>query len=328
MLLSGALIDRARRPLVPVALAAFAAAIVLPAFAGTPGQLALTLLAVGVASGALDVSINTSVSGLEARSGRRLMQPAHGLYSVGVVAGAVSVGIARSLGAGRLAVLACVAIVLLAAAALNRGEHREAASPEPRRAARRRPRLRVSHVLLVLGVFGGVGFVVEGGTEAWGALFLERDLGAPPAVSGLGPGLFGAAMAAGRFTAHAVSARLGDRVLLAAGSVLAAIGLAVAASTHHAGVALVGFALAGAGVSIGAPILFGAAGRWGGAAERGSAVATVTTIAYLGFVVGPPLMGGVAGAASLRVAFAMLAALALGLAVAAAAAFPDPTRRR
>ena len=55
--------------------------------------------------------------------------------------------------------------------------------------------LRLAHGLVAIGLVGAVAFVVEGGTESWSALFLERQLHAEPAVSGLGPGVFAAAMA-------------------------------------------------------------------------------------------------------------------------------------
>ena len=81
----------------------------------------------------------------------------------------------------------------------------------------------------------------------------------------------------------------------------------------NAPVGLVGFALACAGISLTAPIVFGIAGR---RPDAGSAVATVTTIGYLGLLVGPPLVGGIAQATSLRVSFFALAVVAAAVAAA------------
>jgi MFS family permease len=75
----------------------------------------------------------------------------------------------------------------------------------------------------------------------------------------------------------------------------------------------VGLAIGGAGVSLNAPIIFGLAGRRPDAA---TAVATVTTIGYLGLLVGPPLVGLVAQVSSLRVSFLVLAGIAAAVAVA------------
>ncbi|MBA2536144.1 MAG: MFS transporter, partial [Actinobacteria bacterium] len=123
---------------------------------------------------------------------------------------------------------------------------------------------------------------------------------------------------------------------LIAGAVLAGGGLALAAAAPSVPSALAGFALGGAGISVAAPILFGAAGRGAEDSERGSAVASVTTVAYLGFLAGPPLIGTVSGALDLRAGLALLAAISAALAVAAASlggALPlrrlqPPERRR
>jgi MFS family permease len=221
-----------------------------------------------------------------------------------------------------LPVLAGVSALLLVVAALNRGY-----PAVPRRESP--PRLRLSRRLLVLGLLCGVAFVVEGGIENWSALFLETELDASPSVSGLGPGLFAAAMVAGRTLGQWLELRLGERLLLVAGATTSACGLALAAVAPAIPVALLGFALGGAGISVAAPTLFGAAGRGAADAERGSAVASVTTVAYLGFLFGPPVIGAVSGALDLRAGIGVLAAVALLLAVGAASLAGDalPVRR-
>jgi MFS family permease len=170
--------------------------------------------------------------------------------------------------------------------------------------------LQLGRALVLIGLVGAAAFVVEGGIESWSALFLERQLDAHPAVSGLGPGAYAAAMAAGRFFGQA--SRSPDRRLLVAGGAVAAAGCLLAAGAPNAGIALAGFVLGGLGVSLNAPIVFGAAGR-----RSASAVATVTTLGYAGLLVGPPLVGGVAQALSLRFAFVALALVAAAATAAA-----------
>jgi predicted MFS family arabinose efflux permease len=120
-------------------------------------------------------------------------------------------------------------------------------------------------------------------------------------------------MAVGRFYGQAV--RWPDRTLLAGGALLACAGCALAAVAPSPAVALVGFAVAGAGISLNAPIVFGAAGR--GRLNAASSVATVTTLGYVGLLVGPPLVGGVGQLVTLRGSFVVLAALAAAVAAAA-----------
>ena len=316
MLVTGRAVDRYGGRVTGLTCALFAAATTLPGLATSVPALAAALVAAGAGSGALDVAVNARVARIEEQTARRLMPLAHALYSVGVVVGAVGAGIAREAGAPREAILVAVAAALAEVAVANRGlDHR------PARAAA--PRLRFDRALLAIGLVGTVAFVVEGGLESWSALFLDREHDASPAVAGLGPGLFALAMAAGRFSGQRVH-RAHDRPLLAVGAVAAAVGAVVVAISPNAGVALAGFALGGAGVSLAAPILFGAAGR--GRENTGSAVATVTTLGYLGFLIGPPLMGGVSGAAGLRVGMIMLAAFALTVAAGARALPPAQPR--
>ena len=300
------LVDRFGARAVAFGAAAFAAASTLPGLASSFPLLVVTLTAAGMASGVLDVSINANAGRIESVTKARLMPLAHGLYSVGVLAGAVGAGLARNAGAGRepilLAVSACVALTAVAAAGDRAPVH-----TEPSRG------IRLARSLIVIGLIGAAAFVVEGGIESWSALFLARVHHADPAVSGLGPGVFAASMAAGRFLGQAAR-RFDDRVLLSAGAAGSVAGCMLAAASPSATLALVGFAIAGAGVSLNAPIVFGLAGRRPDAA---TAVATVTTIGYVGLLVGPPLVGLVAQATSLRVSFAVLAAIGAAVAVAA-----------
>jgi predicted MFS family arabinose efflux permease len=309
MLLAGRLIDLGRRGVLPGAFAALAASALLPGLAGSVATLGAALVVLGACSGAADVAMNSEVAALEAAGGRRLMQLAHALYSLSLAAGAVASGLLLEAGAGRLTVLAVLAAALLAAAAATRGTAARVAVPSNRLLLGTKP----SRPLALLGIACAAAFVVEGGLEAWSALYLQRDLGAGAATGAAGPAAFGIAMAAGRGLAHRLTGRLRDRRLLAGGGALAAAGLLLASAAGSVALAAGAFFVAGFGVSVAAPILFGAAGRTGSA----GAVATVTTIGYLGFVVGPPIVGGIAQLSGLAGSFAVLAGIAVLLALAA-----------
>jgi MFS family permease len=310
MLLTGRELDRRGTRVLPWLILGMAGAIVLPAFVGSVPALAACLLAIGAASGATDVAMNSAVSELEARRDLRLMQLAHALYSAGVLVGALAVGLAREVGAGRLAVLVGLSIAMLAAAAMNLRHERIERRPAPPRG------LRLSRAAIPLGIACGAAFMIEGGMENWGAIFLERDLHAGPAVSSLAPAAYGASMMIGRLSGQWLERRLGDTVLLAGAMAVALAGLVAAATAPNVPVAIAAFFVGGAGISIAAPALFGAGGRLATPEERGSALATVTTIGYLGFLVGPPLVGGLAEAVGLRAGFAALALVAAVLVVA------------
>ena len=299
-------IDRFGARSVAIGCAVFAVAAMLPGLATSLPALVLTLTACGMGTGLVDVSINANVGRIENATGQRLQPLAHGTYSVGILVGAVGAGLARGAGVGREPILLAVSVCIALTAIAVTGDHARVHA-EPTRS------LRFAHGLVLIGLVGAIAFVVEGGIESWSALFLERQLHARPAISGLGPGVFGGSMALGRFLGQAAG-RFSDRALLGGGAVLAGIGCTIAAMAPNAPVGLVGFALGGVGISLNAPIVFGFAGRRPDAA---TAVATVTTIGYVGLLVGPPLVGGIAQATSLRVSFVVLAVVAAAVAAAA-----------
>jgi MFS family permease len=309
---TGVLGDRFGPRLTPIAVAAFGLAAVLPGVAHSPSQLYVCLLVVGATSGAMDVAINADAVREEVRSGRPLLNLAHACFSAAVVAASLTTGLLRWAGAGPGLVFAlAAAVVVLAAIAVRPGPAQawEVAEADP-------PKLfeRIPAWLLVIGLLGALAYWIEGAWQDWGAIHLERTLDAPPAVSALGPALFAAAMAAGRLAGNSLVDRWSERRLLVIGSLVAAVGTVSAAVTSSVGVAVVAILVAGAGCSVLAPTIIGVAGRAAAPRERATVVGSVTTLMYLGFLVGPALVGGLAELATLRTSLVGVAALALLLA--------------
>ena len=127
-------------------------------------------------------------------------------------------------------------------------------------------------------------------------MHLETDLGASPGLGALAPALFAGAAALSRLGGHGLAGRVSELTLLRGGAALGAAGTLLGALATGAALALTGIVVAGAGISICAPVLFSIAGRSADEALRGAAVSIVTTIAYLGFLVGPAAVGLLASA--------------------------------
>ena len=105
-------------------------------------------------------------------------------------------------------------------------------------------------------------------------------------------------MAIGRFGGDRLRRRWGATSLVRGSALLAAAGLAFAVLVATPIAAIIGFACAGLGLSNAVPVLFGAAGRLPGM-QPGAGIAATASIGYLGFLVGPPLIGFAAQATSL-----------------------------
>jgi MFS family permease len=310
---TGVLMDRLGPRLTPTAVGAFGLTGFLPGLAESPAQLSVLLFVLGATSGAMDVAINADAVHVEEASGRPLLNLAHAFFSGAVVISSLSTGLLRWGGAEPPAVFAFFAAVVLVAAVAMRAGGETWAQP----AAEERTRFleRVPGWLLLLGGLGALAFWIENAWQSWGAVHLERTLEASPAASSLGPALFAAAMTAGRLGAHRLAQPGAERAVLVVGASLAGAGSALAAVAPSVAVALAGIVLAGAGCSVCAPTIVSLAGRAAGPHERATVVGSVTTLMYLGFLVGPAAVGGVAELADLRVSLAAVGALGFMLAV-------------
>jgi predicted MFS family arabinose efflux permease len=288
--------------------------------APTAVLLGLGLFLLGVANGAMDVSMNAHAVVVEAKGGRPVMSSIHGIFSIGGLVGAVGIslalraGLAPQLAAVLLSALALAVLLLQAPALLRRRQ--EGLSPEggAHFALPRGP-------LLALGLLCCIAFLAEGSMMDWSAVFLASLRGQEPAVAGLGFALFSLAMAAGRLCGDRMNQRLGPVALLRWGAVLAASGFAVAVLLPWAAAALAGFAMIGLGVANLVPVLFSTAGRLPGQGA-GHAISAVATLGYAGLLAGPAVIGFVARLTGLEVALGAVGALLLVLAAWAGLARP------
>ena len=262
------------------------------------------MLVFGASMSLFDVAINTEGSLLECLSGRPIMSNLHGMFSVGGMAGAAIVATLLSAGmAPRLQLFGVCAGIALVVVTASRGmlETHAGSGDGGEKANFAWPR----GLLLVIGLLIFAGMTAEGVMYDWSVLYLKQDVGLPQAQAALGYATFSAAMALSRFGGDFLRTRYQEQALLRFGAGLAAVAMAVVLISANKWVALVGFAFVGAGLAPVAPILFSAATRVPGV-SRAAAIASVTSIGYSGFMIGPPLIGGIASATSLTVALGVV----------------------
>lgn len=312
MRFTGYLIDRYGGVVLPISVLLFGVCGVLPALAGSPVALGAALFLLGATSGATDVAINATGSTAEATTGKPLMNLAHGLFSIAVVIASLGTAALRAAGAGALPVLggAFVVIALTAAVLLAPGSGGQV-KPLVKEKAKRR----LEPALLVFGGLCALAYVVENAWQSWSAVHLDSTLSASPALASSAPAVFAAAAATGRISGNALLRRVKPGQLLVAGGSVAAVGSALAAVADNSWLALVGIAIAGLGTSVCAPTIIGMAGAWAGPERRAGAISTVTTIAYLGFLLGPAAVGAFSSIWSLPTALGGVAVLAVIVAV-------------
>lgn len=303
---------RLGRAALPAGVAAMALAVALPGQAGTAAAFAGAMLTMGASSGATDVWMNARLATIEADRAMKLMNLNHAVYSFAYAGSAGLAGLARAAGWEPGSILA-VAAASVAGLALLSLEADGRIAGMARTPGASRP---LGPVPLLAGALVLTAFLAENAAEAWSALYLERDLGAPPGAGAAGPALLGLTMGFGRLAGQALALRIADQRLLAGGLAVAALGAAVVALAPGPAAALAGFAVLGLGASVVAPTALAVVGRLSDPAVRGRAVARATVIGYAGFFLGPPGMGLVAEVAGLAAAYGLIGLvllLALGL---------------
>lgn len=308
---------------------ALAAAISGPPLGTGTASLFGWLALAGAANGALDIAMNAEGARIETALGRPVLSACHGFFSLGALVGAAAGAAVAGAGVPVGAHLAGAGLALAVALAtvgqpLRRARPARAetgGSGDPAFAVPRGP-------LAGLAAVAACVMVGEGAVADWSAVFLRSAVGSGAAVAGLGFAAFSLAMTAARFFGDALAERAGDRAVVVWGAAAAAAGLgAVVASPAlplSAGVAVAGFGLVGLGYAGAVPVLFRAAARVPGVAP-GVGIAAVGGAGYGGFLVGPPLVGGVAEAAGLPAGLGVVAALAVLAALGAAPALRAAT---
>ncbi|MGB3329538.1 MAG: MFS transporter, partial [Thermomicrobiales bacterium] len=188
-------------------------------------------------------------------------------------------------------------------------------------------RFRISLPARALWALGAIAFVVALGDESigdWGGLLLTQELGAGAATAAMVYTVYSLTMLVGRMSGDRLVRRFGPVLVIAAGGVLSAVGLAVGNLIFTVPSVLIGIAMVGFGLSGILPITYRAAAMTPGA-PSGRQVASVATIGYLGFLSGPPLIGQVSDLASLRVALILVGIAMLALVpLARSVSRPEP----
>jgi predicted MFS family arabinose efflux permease len=308
MPLTGVLIARhGSRPVMRATALAFAVAVALPPLAWNLPTLWIALTLFGATSGALDVAMNTHGVMVERAYGRPILASLHAAFSGGALLGAALGGLAAGLGIDVRVHLAAVA-VLIAIASLATARSLLPAADD-RGSAGQRLVLRLPRQIAALGVIAFLSLFVEGAASDWSAVYLAGPLGAGADVAAAGFGGFAAAMMLGRLGGDRLVARLGEVTVVRAGAALAAVGIAIGLVVGDPPAAIIAFTCVGAGVSGIVPIVFRSAGTQPGL-PPGIGLAAVTTAGYTGFLVGPPVIGTVAGVTGLPRALGLIAVAA------------------
>lgn len=167
-------------------------------------------------------------------------------------------------------------------------------------------------VLVQLGIIGFFSMASEGAMFDWSGLYFRDVVRAPSSLVTLGYTSFMVMMASGRFMADFVITKIGRKRLLQISGVMLSAGLYTAVFFPYLIPSTIAFMLVGLGASSIVPSVYSAVGRHT-KVPPGIALATVASISFLGFLIGPPMIGYISEAAGLRYSFAVIGIFGLGI---------------
>ncbi|QDK82007.1 MFS transporter [Spirosoma sp. KCTC 42546] len=287
-------------------------AVCIPINAPNTVVMAFGLFLLGLSSALINVAMNTCATNVERTQGIAIMSSCHGMWSLGGllgsgIAGAViALHVSPQVHMGIMAGLVLLATFLLQPSLTAIPSSSRTESGEKAGSSFVRPNLDLFLMILIgLAVAMGEGVALD-----WSAVYLHETIGASSQIAALGFGAFSLTMTSLRFFGDAIIPRIGAKRWLQLGSLLAASGLVFAILLPYPPTALIGFALLGAGCSLGAPILYSASMRVPGIPPA-AGLATFATFSFIGFLAGPPVIGFVSEAFGLYYGLGFVAIILL-----------------
>jgi MFS family permease len=310
--LSGWLVTRfGSKTIVVNVLIAYALLLVGIGLAQNITQTAAVLVFFGMAGNTANIAMNTQAVGVEARYGRNIMASFHGLWSL---AGFIAAGVGGYMIGNNIIPFhhfAGVAVLMLLTLA---AVFQFLLPNEQKPATGNKIFMLPDKSMIMLGLLAFFCMICEGAMFDWSGIYFKKVVNADAGWVGAGYTAFMATMAGGRFVGDYVATRFGFRRTITFSGILIATGLAIALVFPYLVSAITGFLLVGLGVSSVVPLVYSEAGK-SKTLSPGVALAAVSSIGFLGFLIGPPLIGLVAGAFNLRVSFVIIAIMGLSVAV-------------
>ena len=273
----------------------------------------VSLLAFGAMMGCIDVVVNIQAVMVEKAVGKRLMSGMHALWSVGGFAGAGLFGVwVGTLGLSPFA-STCIAVGIMLLMLMLFARHLLPFGGEGGGSLIAIPR----GIVVFVGIVACISFLVEGAVMDWSGVFLTTVRGFDMALAGTGFTVFSAAMFLMRLLGDATVQKLGQKPVVLGGSLLAFLGFLLVIFSTGKVLLYAGFFAIGLGSANIVPVFFSLLGKQHDM-PISMAVPAVSTLGYLGILMGPAAIGFLAHQTSLYAAFGFLSALVAVQAIVAA----------
>ncbi|MFT4742926.1 MAG: MFS family permease [Yoonia sp.] len=277
---------------------------ILPSLASGTASLFVALFIFGVILPFAQVSLNVFAAQVEKKFDVKIMNRAHGFWSMGIMAGSLIGVQLAALGLTAAPSLIITAAILTPTLIVIAYALPQIKTAQPKTKAQNAlPQIPTAVWLIAAVVFGAT--IVEGAMIDWATVYMREIADAISGSEGLAVTVFSGFVTLGRFMGDALNRRFGTVFLvrLCIGSAIS--GLLVLVAGLGVASAFLGFALVGFGVSTIFPLGVSATAALSDNGEARN-VSVMTFGALSGFLVGPPMIGFFADTFSLSTAFLLL----------------------
>lgn len=269
-------------------------------------MLIVLFLLLGVSAGMLDVAMNAQAVMVEKQLNKPIMTSFHALFSIGMMLGAAAGALFAKVSSGLFLHFGSVSVLSIAVVFVARYY---LIHDKPQTRQTEEPAFRLPNAAMVsIGVIAFCCMLGEGAMADWSTNYMENIAHADRALAPIGLSAFALAMTIGRVFGDGARLKFGDRPLMIACSVVATAGLTFAVIFVQPAAVIAGLFVVGLGLSAIVPIAYSIAGHTKDL-PPGVGLAMVTTVGYSGFLFGPPIIGLLADAFTLR--YALLLAVFL-----------------
>jgi MFS family permease len=275
-------------------------------------QLAIALFLFGLAGNLCNISINTQGVAAERLYQRPIMASFHGGWSLAGFTGALIGLLMMNLKVPPYWHFVTVILIVWIIVWINHPFLVKGKSGTNPDALKRRFFSKPDSILLQLGIIGFCSMASEGAMFDWSGVYFKDVVKAPASLVILGYTSFMIMMATGRFVADFLISKIGRKRLLQICGIMISSGLFTAVIFPYLIPSTLAFMLVGLGVSSIVPTIYSTAGKHS-KIPPGIALATVSSVSFLGFLMGPPLIGYISEAFGLRYSFAVIGVFGMGI---------------
>jgi MFS family permease len=271
-------------------------------------QLAICLFLFGMAGNLFNVSVNTQAAALSKHFDKSITSTFHGFWSLAGFTGGLLGGFFVAKSISPLQQFLSVAIVGWVFLIFSR---KYLLPGEKSTQAVSKMWTKPSPLLMQFGLVSLSNMICEGMMFDWSGLYFQHVVKVSAQFRTVGYISFMACMTTGRMFADALINYWGARKQLMLSGLIVSLGLIIAVSYPHLIVSSIGFMLVGFGVSSVIPTIYGTIGRNAAPGRASIDLASVSSIGFFGFLIGPPIIGFLSQAIGLRWAFLSVALLGI-----------------